>query len=56
MVRNAVVDADTGRIVWQKKLDTQVLTRITGTAKLHRGQSAVFRLHVPRQPGGGEGR
>src|SRR6266567_4434964 len=36
------LDANTGKMVWQKKLDNQPFTRITGTAKLHDG-----RLYVP---------
>jgi polyvinyl alcohol dehydrogenase (cytochrome) len=36
------LDADTGKLAWQKQLDDQPFTRITGTAKLHEG-----RLYVP---------
>src|ERR1041384_6322222 len=36
------LDAGTGKLVWQKKLDDQAFTRITGTATLHDG-----RLYVP---------
>jgi polyvinyl alcohol dehydrogenase (cytochrome) len=36
------LDATTGKPVWQKKLDSQPFTRITGTPKLHAG-----RLYVP---------
>lgn len=36
------LDAKTGKPVWQKKLDDQPFTRITGTAKLYDG-----RLYVP---------
>jgi polyvinyl alcohol dehydrogenase (cytochrome) len=36
------LDANTGKLVWQKKLDDQAFTRITGTAKLYKG-----RLYVP---------
>jgi polyvinyl alcohol dehydrogenase (cytochrome) len=36
------LDANTGKPAWQKKLDSQPFTRITGTAKLHEG-----RLYVP---------
>jgi len=36
------LDADTGKLVWQKKLDNQAFTRITGTVKLHDGH-----LYVP---------
>ena len=38
----AAVDSRTGKLVWQKKLDSQPFTRITGTVKLHDG-----RLYVP---------
>jgi polyvinyl alcohol dehydrogenase (cytochrome) len=36
----------TGKLVWQKKLDNQAFTRITGTVKLHDG-----RLYVPSLAG-----
>jgi outer membrane protein assembly factor BamB len=36
------LDANTGKLIWQKKLDDQAFTRITGTAKLYDG-----RLYVP---------
>jgi polyvinyl alcohol dehydrogenase (cytochrome) len=36
------LNADTGEPIWQKKLDSQPFTRITGTPKLHAG-----RLYVP---------
>jgi polyvinyl alcohol dehydrogenase (cytochrome) len=36
------LDANTGKLLWQKKLDNQPFTRITGTVKLHDG-----RLYVP---------
>jgi hypothetical protein len=36
------LDANDGKLIWRKKLDSQPFTRITGTAKLHDG-----RLYVP---------
>jgi polyvinyl alcohol dehydrogenase (cytochrome) len=36
------LNAETGKAIWQKKLDDQPFTRITGTPKLHDG-----RLYVP---------
>jgi polyvinyl alcohol dehydrogenase (cytochrome) len=36
------LDTNTGKLIWQKKLDDQAFTRITGTAKLYNG-----RLYVP---------
>ena len=36
------LDAGTGQLIWQRKLDDQPFTRITGAAKLHGG-----RLYVP---------
>jgi polyvinyl alcohol dehydrogenase (cytochrome) len=36
------LNAETGELIWQKKLDSQPFTRITGTPKLHDG-----RLYVP---------
>jgi polyvinyl alcohol dehydrogenase (cytochrome) len=36
------LDANTGKLIWERKVDDQPFTRITGTAKLHEG-----RLYVP---------